>query len=100
MPGATKTTVQFSARQGSLEGKARAFVPRGELNLGRWQGSLSDGLIEVLTDENGWVSIPVLIGGTVEEPRVAPDTDALLAALQQNAGSGLGKWLQGIIKRN
>jgi len=83
---------------GSLDGRARVFVPKDELDLGRWQGDLSDTLVEALTDETGWVSIPVTIGGTVEKPRVAPDTGAILEAVQKN--QGLGKWLQGIIKRD
>ncbi len=85
---------------GGLDGRAEVHVPRDELDLGRWQGDFSDGIVDALTDETGWVSIPVVIGGTVQEPRVAPDADALLAALQQSAGRGLGKWLQGIIKRD
>ncbi len=85
---------------GRLDGRSHVLVPRDAIDLGNWQGDFSDGLVEALTDEEGWVSIPLLINGTVEEPSVRPDSEALFAALQESAGRGLGKWLQGIIKRN
>ena len=83
---------------GALDGRANVFVPRQEIDLGRWQGDLSDALVDALTDESGWVSIPVIISGTVAEPRVSLDTVALLEALRQ--GGGLEGWMQGIIKRD
>ena len=66
--------------------------------MGNWQGGVADSLVDALTDENGWVSIPLLIGGTVDELQVQPDSAALIAAFQEAAG--LGAWLLGIIKRN
>ena len=53
-----------------------------------------------LTDDDGWMSIPLLIGGTVEEPDIGPDYDALLASISGNAGSGLGSMLQGLLRNN
>ena len=53
-----------------------------------------------LADDEGWMSIPLLIGGTVEEPDIGPDYDALLAALRGNAGAGLGSILQGLLRNN
>lgn len=88
------------AIDGGVDAKARVSVPRQDLNLGNWQGDLSDGIVEALTDENGWVSIPLLIGGTVDELQVQPDSTALLAALQEAAGNSLGSWLRRVIKRN
>lgn len=85
---------------GGVDARARISVPRQHLNMGTWQGGLADGIVDALTDENGWVSIPLLIGGTVDELQVRPDSTALFAALQQAAGNSLGSWLRGIIKRN
>jgi hypothetical protein len=85
---------------GGVDARARVSVPRQDINMGSWQGDLSEGLVDALTDENGWVSIPLLIGGTVDELQVRPDSAALIAALQEAAGNSLGSWLRGIIKRN
>ena len=57
-------------------------------------------LAAALTDDDGWMSIPLLIGGTVEEPDIGPDYDALLASISGNAGSGLGSMLQGLLRNN
>jgi len=84
---------------GAVDARALVSVPREGIVLGRWQSDFSEGMVDALTDDDGWVSIPVLIGGTVDEPRVGPDTEALLAALQASAGRSLGNWLKGIIKR-
>ncbi|HXV65352.1 MAG TPA: hypothetical protein VEK15_31950 [Vicinamibacteria bacterium] len=42
-------------------------------------------VLDVLSDDNGWVPIPIHISGTTEDPRVRPDGGALVA----QAGSGL-----------
>lgn len=41
-------------------------------------------VLDVLADDRGWVAIPIKISGTLEEPKVRPDANALL----QQAGSG------------
>lgn len=85
---------------GGVDARARLSVPRQDIDMGNWQGNLSDSLMDALTDENGWVSIPLLIGGTVDQLQVGPDSAALIVALQEAAGNSLGSWLRGIIKRN
>ena len=85
---------------GGVDARALISVPRQDVNMGNWQGDLSDRLVDALTDENGWVSIPLLIAGTVDQLEVRPDSTALLAALREATGNSLGSWLRAIIKRN
>ena len=87
------------AVDGVLDWKARVSVQRQDIDLSDWGGGFSEGLADALTDETGWISIPLVVGGTVEDPSVRPDSEALLAALQESAGGSLGRLLQGIIKR-
>ncbi len=42
-------------------------------------------VLDVLSDDEGWVPIPVSVTGTLEDPKVRPDSKALLAQV----GSGL-----------
>jgi hypothetical protein len=42
-------------------------------------------VLDVLSDDEGWVPIPISVTGTLEDPKVRPDSKALLA----QAGSGL-----------
>ena len=85
---------------GDLALRAQVSLPADDLNLGDWQGDFSEGVVEALTNEQGWVSVPLVIDGTIEEPRVRADSEVLMAALQQSAGRSLGNWLRGVIKRN
>jgi len=41
-------------------------------------------VLDVLADDRGWVAIPIKISGTLDEPKVRPDANALL----NQAGSG------------
>ena len=63
-------------------------------------GDFGGALIDALTDDTGQTSIPLVIGGTIAEPSIRPDAEALLAALQESAGNSLGRLLQGLIKRD
>jgi hypothetical protein len=83
---------------GPLALSARISVPRDTLDLGSLQDRL-EGIVEALTGEDGWVSIPVLVRGTTEEPRVLPDTAALFAALRES-GVSVGELMQALINRN
>lgn len=83
---------------GPLDLHARVSVPREILDLGSMQDGL-EGVLEALTDEDGWVSVPVLVRGTVEEPRILPDTGALFVALRES-GVSLGELLQALINRD
>ena len=88
------------AIDGILDGRARVLIERENIDLGAWGGDFSDAVVDALTDETGWTSIPLVIGGTLAEPSVRLDSEALFAALQEAAGNSLGKLLQGLIKRN
>ena len=83
---------------GALDLRTQVSVERERIDLSAW-GDFSDSVADALTDEEGWISVPLLVGGTTEAPSVRPDTDAVLAALQASAGQGLSRWLRGIIKR-
>ncbi|HSF14868.1 MAG TPA: hypothetical protein VLK65_04895 [Vicinamibacteria bacterium] len=52
-------------------------------------------ILDVLSDDNGWVPIPIHISGTTENPRVRPDGGALVA----QAGSGLKREASDAAKR-
>jgi len=41
--------------------------------------------LDVLADDAGWVPVPMTVTGTLEEPKVRPDTKALLAQAGQGA---------------
>lgn len=43
-------------------------------------------VLDALTDDEGWVSVPLRITGTQEEPRVLPDSQALLAQAKKSTG--------------
>ena len=88
------------AVDGVLDGRARISVERGNIDLGGWGGDFADALIDALTDDSGWTSIPLVVGGTIEDPSIRPDSEALLAVLQESAGNSLGRLLQGLIKRD
>ncbi len=84
---------------GVLDGRARVSIERENIDLGAWGGDFSDAVVDALTDETGWTSVPLVIVGTIEDPSVRPDSEALFAALQESAGNSLGRLLQGLIKR-
>ena len=41
--------------------------------------------LDVLSDDEGWVPVPMTVGGTLEDAKVRPDTGALLAQAGQGA---------------
>jgi hypothetical protein len=47
-------------------------------------------VLDVLTDESGWIMVPIDVTGTQEEPRVRPDTQTILA----QAGQGTKRLVQ------
>jgi hypothetical protein len=44
-----------------------------------------DEILDALTDERGWVSIPFKVSGTAERPSVTPDAPALMAQARRGA---------------
>jgi hypothetical protein len=68
-----------------LEGPLSLDFAMGVVREGiRIEGVGADAL-DVLADDEGWVMIPLSVTGTKDEPRVRPDTRALLA----QAGQGM-----------
>lgn len=51
-------------------------------------------VLDVLTDDEGWVVVPMLVSGTRDEPQVRPDVKALMT----QAGRGTKRLLEQIIK--
>jgi hypothetical protein len=41
--------------------------------------------LDVLSDAQGWIPIPISVSGTIDEPKVRPDTSALLAQAKTGA---------------
>jgi hypothetical protein len=50
-----------------------------------------DEVFDGLTDEKGWVAIPFKITGTRLQPRVVPDTEALMAEARRGVTKVLEK---------
>lgn len=46
---------------------------------------VGESVLDILTDDEGWVMIPISVTGTNSEPKVRPDTGALLAQAGQGA---------------
>jgi uncharacterized protein involved in outer membrane biogenesis len=46
---------------------------------------LGGATLDVLSDAQGWVPIPISVSGTLDEPKVRPDTSALLAQAKTGA---------------
>ncbi len=66
---------------GPIDFVASIATPREGLNVEGVGGNVLD----VLADSEGWVPVPVAIGGTMEAPKVMPDVKALAA----QAGQGV-----------
>ena len=70
-----------AALAGPLDVRVGLATPR--------QGITIDGVggttLDVLSDASGWVPVPISISGTLEDPKVRPDTSALLAQAKTGA---------------
>ena len=66
--------------EGPIDLKFAVATPRQGLNIEGVGGNVLD----VLADDQGWVPVPISVTGTLEQPRVRPDTKALIA----QAGAG------------
>jgi hypothetical protein len=58
-----------------------------------------DQVLDALTSDDGWVTVPLQITGTQAEPRVLPDADALLAQAQQSTGKLIQEGVKGFLQR-
>ena len=79
--------------RGPLELRLAARAPRDQIRI---QGVPPD-VLDVLTDDGGRVVVPLLVTGTRDDPRVRPDTGALLAQAERGGAKVLArKALQGL----
>jgi uncharacterized protein involved in outer membrane biogenesis len=69
---------------GPIDFDASIATPREGLNVEGVGGSVLD----VLADSEGWVPVPMAIGGTMEDPKVRPDVKALAAQAGQGVKRG------------
>ncbi|HEX9726089.1 MAG TPA: AsmA-like C-terminal region-containing protein [Vicinamibacteria bacterium] len=58
-----------------------------------------DEVLDALTDDEGWVTVPLQITGTQAEPRVLPDANALLAQAKQNTGKLIEEGVKSLLQR-
>jgi hypothetical protein len=68
----------------NLDGPLDLDVAVGTAREGIRIEGVGENILDVLTDNEGWVMIPVKVTGSLEESKVRPDTKALLA----QAGEG------------
>ena len=68
----------------NLEGPLGLDLALGTVREGITIEGVGETVLDVLTDEEGWVMIPMTIQGTQDDPKVRPDSKALLA----QAGEG------------
>jgi hypothetical protein len=61
---------------------ASVGVPRAEVKPER---ELSKQTLDALTDASGWMTFPVSVSGTADDPSIAPDMDAIKQAVAKGA---------------
>jgi uncharacterized protein involved in outer membrane biogenesis len=74
----------------NIEGPLDLDFAMGVVREGIAIEGVGENVLNILTDDEGWVMIPISVSGTSEEPRVRPDTNALLA----QAGHGTKRLVQ------
>jgi hypothetical protein len=67
---------------GPLALALRVLVPRSKVHLER---DLSNDVLDGLTDEAGWLGVPVNVTGVLADPKIAPDMDAIQKAAVHGA---------------
>jgi hypothetical protein len=86
--------------QGPIDVAVAVRTPRQGLSL----GGVSADLLDALTDEAGFVRLPLRVTGSQERPRVAPDLGALAAQARQGGARVLmrkaGDKLKGLLSRD
>jgi hypothetical protein len=75
----------WSSPDGPLELSVAVRTPRQSI----WIAEVPAAALDALTDEEGWVRIPLRVTGTREAPRVSPDVAALLADARREGGKAL-----------
>lgn len=56
-------------------------------------------VLDALADDEGWVSVPLRVTGTREEPRVRPDAQALLAQAKKSTGKVIKEGVKSFLER-
>lgn len=82
--------------QGPLSLRLDVLAPRDLMSIGGVTGDVLD----VLTDENGWLTVSFDVGGTLGEPDVALDTTIFEAAAKSGLKQGIKKGISGLIKKD
>jgi uncharacterized protein involved in outer membrane biogenesis len=75
----------WSSLEGPLELSVAARTPRQTIRI----AEVPAAVLDALTDQEGWVRIPLRVTGTREAPRVSPDVAALLADARREGGKAL-----------
>jgi hypothetical protein len=77
----------WSSLEGAIGMSLIARTPRQGLKI----AGVPDEVFDGLTDEKGWVAIPFKITGTELQPRVVPDTNALMGEARKGAKKAVEK---------
>jgi uncharacterized protein involved in outer membrane biogenesis len=75
---------------GPLDLELSVATPREGIRI----GGVGSDVLDLLTDEQGWVPIPMSVAGTMEDPKVRLDTKALLSQAGAGYKRGLSKDLE------
>jgi len=75
----------WSSLEGPLELTVAVRTPRQALRI----AEVPPAVLDALSDQEGWVRIPLKVTGTREAPRVSPDVAALLADARREGGKAL-----------
>jgi hypothetical protein len=75
----------WSGLEGPLELSVAVRTPRQAVRI----AEVPPAVLDALTDEEGWVRIPLRVTGTRDAPRVLPDVGALLADARREGGKAL-----------
>ncbi|MBW3564157.1 MAG: hypothetical protein KY459_05490 [Acidobacteria bacterium] len=78
--------------EGPLNLDVRVGAPRAMVRV----KEIPDELVDILTDERGYVSIPLVMRGTIEEPRIRPDWNELARIGRSNPGRVLESLEKGL----
>ncbi len=64
--------------EGPLSGSMSIGIPRGEVSE---DAGVARNVLDAITANDDWLTVPLLISGTLDEPDFGPDTGAITAAL-------------------
>ncbi|HXB57411.1 MAG TPA: hypothetical protein VN461_21800 [Vicinamibacteria bacterium] len=84
----------WSSMEGAIGMSLIVRTPRQGLRI----AGVPDEVFDGLTDEKGWVAIPLKVTGTELQPRVLPDTEALMGEARKGAKKALEKKAAGRLK--